>query len=165
MLCVNVVPPTSFRQRPHVSFALRCQTLEKVDAICKARGQPFPRHLVIQSDNTVAQAKTSHANLFMAFLVAKHKFMSANLFHLMVGHTHEDVDQLFGVVLTLILRKQHFEEPGELMSYVLTSLSGHFAQRGEELSVQKLTAVRDFIEWLAPTGVTLHNAFSNRHGI
>ena len=29
----------------------------------------------------------------------------------MVGHTHEDVDQMFGVVLSLVLQRHKFQTP------------------------------------------------------
>ena len=35
--------------------------------------------------------------------------MSVNLMFLVVGHTHEDIDQLFGVVVALILQLGAFE--------------------------------------------------------
>ena len=77
----------------------------------------------------------------------------------------QDVDQLFGVILALILRKHHFEEPAELMQYVQTSLSERFRLKGENLIVEEMSAVRDFDAWLASTAITLYNAFSTRQGI
>jgi len=77
----------------------------------------------------------------------------------------QDVDQLFGVILALILRKHDFEEPAELMDYVKTSLSERFRLKGEMLIVEQLSAVRDFGAWLEPTAITLYNAFSTRQGI
>ena len=59
----------------------------------------------------------------------------------------QDVDQLFGVILALILRKHHFEEPAELMQYVQTSLSERFRLKGESLIVEEMSAVRDFDAW------------------
>ena len=173
---------------------IRSRTLERVADICKQRGKPFPRHLVVQSDNTVAQAKNTCANLYMAVLVARHKFITTNLFDLLVGHTHEDscrfavparkakhgglslshllvptspedVDQLFGLLLSLIVRKREFEELGELMPYLKYALLDRIRQKGEELFVEKITAVRDFAEWMSCVGITLHNAFGTRQGI
>ena len=91
------------------------QTIEAVWAICKRTGRQFPRHLVIQSDNTVAQAKNSFVTMMLAYLVSKYKFASTNLFFLMVGHTHEDVDLMFGILLSLVLRRRTFQVPDELV--------------------------------------------------
>jgi len=66
------------------------RTLERVWEICRETGRPFPRHLIVQSDNTVSQAKNSVANMYLASLVARYKFVSTNLHYLLVGHTHED---------------------------------------------------------------------------
>ena len=67
------------------------RTLERVWEICRDTGRPFPRHLVAQSDNTVSQAKNSVANLYLASLVGRFKFVTTNLHYLLVGHTHEDL--------------------------------------------------------------------------
>ena len=149
----------------HAVARLRVQTIEHVAAICQRTGRPFPRHLVVQSDNTVAQAKNTYATLFLAYLVAKHKFTTCNLLFLMVGHNHEDVDQLFGVICGLIQRKRCYEVPEELMAFVRSNLESKFRDKGEELRVERLTTVRDFAEWLSPLEVTLSNAFANRDGI
>ena len=46
---------------------------------------------------------------------------------LVVGHAHEDVDQLFGVVVSLILQLGAFETIVELMEYLLEKLRTKFA--------------------------------------
>jgi hypothetical protein len=63
--------------------------------ICKQQGREFPKHLVIQSDNTVAQAKNSHVTLLLSYVVARFKFISVTLNFLMVGHTHEDLGLIY----------------------------------------------------------------------
>ena len=68
-----------------------CRVLEFVRSECSASGRAFPKHLVVQSDNTTAQAKNQYVFMFLAFLVAKFKFATTNLFFLPVGHTHEDI--------------------------------------------------------------------------
>ena len=68
-----------------------CRVLESVWSHCKRRGIAFPKHLVVQSDNTTAQAKNTYVAMFLAYLVSRYKFATTNLFFLMVGHTHEDI--------------------------------------------------------------------------
>ena len=70
-----------------------CQTLDHVLQVATSRGRRFPSRLVIQSDNTVAQAKNAVVMLCLAYLVALGYFVSVDIMFLMVGHTHEDVDQ------------------------------------------------------------------------
>jgi hypothetical protein len=140
-------------------------TLVRVHQICQRRRQPFPQHLVIQSDNTVAQCKNSVATVFLAYLVSAGWFATVTLNFLMVGHTHEDIDQLFGLMVQWILRKQTWEEPEELMEFLELKMRPQFECRGEEFMVRRLGAVRDFKTWLEPLGCHLYNAFGTRAGV
>jgi hypothetical protein len=65
--------------------------IQQVWNICRASKTPFPEHIVVMSDNTVSQAKNACVFNFMSLLVAKQRFLSANLCFLEKGHTHEDV--------------------------------------------------------------------------
>ena len=65
--------------------------------ISQRDSRAFPKHIVIMSDNTPAQAKNQYAMLYLAYLVRKYGFQSTNLFFLMVGHTHEDVGCQLGL--------------------------------------------------------------------
>lgn len=71
------------------------RTVESVWQACRCAGKKFPRHLVVLSDNTVAQAKNSAVTSFLAWMVGSRKFATTNLLFLRVGHTHEDIGLLF----------------------------------------------------------------------
>lgn len=142
-----------------------CRVIEKVSELCQRSGDPMPCHLVVQCDNTVAQAKNSEGNLFLAFLVSQHKFHSANMFHLIVGHSHEDIDQLFGVLLMLVLRRYRFQTKFDLAARIETVMRPRIESKGEVCVVTVLEHVRDFKSWLAPLKTELYNAFANRAGI
>ena len=64
---------------------------QQVANICRESKIPFAEHLVVMSDNTVAQAKNACGFNLMSLLVAKKRFLSTNLCFLEKGHTHEDV--------------------------------------------------------------------------
>ena len=66
-------------------------TIQDVFDMCRESGSPVPEHLVIQTDNTVAQCKNNWANLAMAWLVMTRKFKSVTMNYLMVGHIHEHI--------------------------------------------------------------------------
>ena len=66
-------------------------TIQQVATICTTNGWNMPEHLVIVSDNTVAQSKNSYVHLAAAYLVAIRQFKSVTMFYLMIGHTHEDI--------------------------------------------------------------------------
>lgn len=68
-------------------------------------GEPFkPRVLYLQLDNTTKQCKSQYVLGFLALLVAWGVFREVVVSFLPVGHTHEDIDQLFSRI-ALYLRK------------------------------------------------------------
>lgn len=142
-----------------------CQLLEQVAEKCAKLGVSMPHHLVVLSDNTTSQAKNSQATLFLAALVARRKFVTANLFFLIVGHTREDVDQHFALATSLIKQQVSFQTPAVIMSSLAAGLRERVAARGEDFHTVHLPGVRDFQEWMAPVGVHLHSAFGTREGI
>ena len=142
-----------------------CRTIEMVAKLSQTSGRPMPQHLIIQADNTVAQAKNETAFLFLAVLVAKYKFLTTNIFFLMVGHTHEDVDQFFALVIKLVLQPHRFQTPDEFMALLRDALEERVQQKGEKLSVQLLRTIRDFEGWMRPLNVELFNCFATRGGV
>ena len=73
----------------------------------QAGGSPrtFPSHVVVMADNTVKSAQNQFVLKFLASLVSKKLFKSCTLLGLQVGHTHEDIDQLFSVARAFLKRK------------------------------------------------------------
>lgn len=69
----DFVDVKTFAIRLVVKQALRCQLLDEVQKLCRETGRRFPSHLVIQSDNTTAQAKNQGVLLFLSYLVARGK--------------------------------------------------------------------------------------------
>lgn len=141
------------------------RTIEKVFQLSQQCGRPFPKHLVVQADNTTASAKNQYVCSYLAYLVSTHKFITCTLNFLMVGHTHEDVDQLFALVLWLLIRRSGFETPSDILEFLRVQLEPHIQSKGEVLVTVELTAVRNFANWLWPLGLTLDKAFMTRQGI
>ncbi len=141
------------------------RTLERVRKICESRGQRFPEHLVVQSDNTTAQTKNAECAKFFAVLVRKFKFHTVVLNFLRVGHTHEDVDQMFAVLLALVLRRIKFQRPSELCDAIEAAMLNVVRNRGEEMLVAHLTHVRDFNAWMDVLHVGPEGTFLPRKGI
>ena len=94
-------------------------------------------HLVIQSDNTTAQAKNSEVSVFLAYLIAMGFFTTATLNSLQVGHTHEDVDRLFGLILCIVLCSCHWQTPEGLLQLLLEKLMEHTAAKNEKLHAEE----------------------------
>lgn len=141
------------------------RTLDRVAGICQEQDIPMPDHLIVQSDNTTAQAKNSEVAQFLSTLVGRGKFRTATLNFLPVGHTHEDIDLLFGILLSTVLLRQRFQTPDELAMHLQIGLAPYATAKGEELNCEILTHIRDFLQWMAPQGIKLHNAFVTRAGI
>lgn len=141
------------------------RVLTHVEAIAEQHGRELPRHIVLQADNTVAQCKNAEVLTFLAHIVGKGKFSTATLNFLMVGHTHEDVDQLFGLICASVLRRFCWETLDDLIGFLEAHIGPHIAQKQEECWITQLCAVRDFNTWLAPHGVHPWNALRTRDGI
>ena len=83
---------------------------------------------------------------------------------LMVGHTHEDVDQLFVVVCAYLGRRRDFQAAMDVSEHLTEALHERVARKGEEFKASWVSGVRDYNAWLNQLQVRLYHAFSNRHG-
>ena len=141
-----------------------CQLLDKVAEICRSQGRRFPVHLVLQADNTVAQTKNQYAAAFCSQMVGMQKFSTVTLNFLMVGHTHEDIDQLFSLICQYVVRRHRWQTPEEFQRIVRESLAQKVAEKGEVLVVRGLRCIRDYCKWLEPQRITLYGCWGNRDG-
>ena len=142
-----------------------CIILSKVSQIARAKGRKFPSHLVIQADNTTGQTKNGLVASFMAQLVGMRKVLTATLNFLMVGHTHEDVDQVFAIVCELVVRRYRWETPSEFERALEAEMRSKIEARKQEFWVQGLRSIRDFNAWLKPQAVQLVDCWGSRNGI
>ena len=92
------------------------------------------------------------------------KFLTCTLNFLTVGHTHEDVDHLFSLILSTVLRPCRFQVPDDLVALLLSKMEEFVSAKGEELFVEKVLRIRDFDAWLGQVRVQLHNCFVSRGG-
>jgi hypothetical protein len=82
------------------SFAadMLMRTMDGVWQQCQRTGQSFPLDVSIQGDNTTKEIKNSIMGRCLAALTVAGVFRAAAHMHLRVGHTHEDIDQMFGLI-------------------------------------------------------------------
>ena len=65
---------------------------------------PMPRTFFLQLDNTTKQCKSQYIIAYLGLLVGWDVFEEVILSFLPVGHTHEDIDQLFSRIATYLRR-------------------------------------------------------------
>jgi hypothetical protein len=73
------------------------RTLQKLAAMPE-RQQNWPKVLFIQVDGCVGDNKNRTLFGYAGWLVAQGNFQEVHINFLLVGHTHEDIDAIFGVV-------------------------------------------------------------------
>ena len=109
------------------------------------RGQ-LPPKLYLQLDNTVKQCKNKFLMSFLAMLVEHGVFEECVVSFLPVGHTHEDIDQMFSR-FAVALRKADFHSRLGLAAI----LEGAYHMRtGEAARVFHMSRWTNFSEWLTP---------------
>ena len=126
--------------------ALMC-AIEEVRLECERTGRELPHDLWIQLDNAPAENKNQYVFAWAAVMVARSVFRSVTLAFLRVGHTHEDLDGVWGVNQTVLGSVERWDCPQEIMAHtrgVVAPLCG------PGTVVRRLDFVRDWKAWLQP---------------
>ena len=87
--------------QPHdSSMVCEClaRALEHIQTVAKRRSLPVPTELAVVADNTVREAKNCCMILFLAALQSRGMFQTTSLVNHLKGHTHNILDQMFGVL-------------------------------------------------------------------
>ena len=71
-------------------------------------------HVNIQSDNTCRECKNSPMIRYLSSLVGSRTVRAAALNCLRSGHSHEDIDQLFGQLATYMIRCKDLQDPTDV---------------------------------------------------
>ncbi|KAL3697378.1 hypothetical protein R1sor_011454 [Riccia sorocarpa] len=83
---------------------------------------PLPPTLYIQLDNIVRENKNANVFAYLAMLIDKKIFRKIKVGFLMVGHTHDHVDQMFSRFSVALRKRQAFTMP-ELRMVIQESYS------------------------------------------
>ena len=129
--------------------------LERVQEICQRRGRGVPTRLVVCGDNTVGELKNQINLTYISALVSKRKMRLSALAFLRKSHTHDRLDQIFGILARRIASEDRLMDPSDTIRIITTELSRpglrSWIGNSTELHVQKLDAVRaglwDFTQW------------------
>lgn len=129
------------------------------------QNKEWPAHLICQADNTCRESKNSHFMRLLMSLVSVGAFSAATAQFLQVGHTHEDVDAVFGLVANAL--KNNIEElqtPEQICHLLQRTLEPVFARRGEIVQIQYVTSVRPWKDIL-PSTVGFTGCFRTRAAV
>ena len=129
-----------------------------INDIKETEGQ-LPPILLIQLDNTSKQNKGRYLFAFLALLVHHGVFDKILISFLPVGHTHEDIDQMFSRFATY-LRKRSAYSRQEMRD----ALERAMMYNDKPVDVQILDTVAGMSEFLeSGTGIALPECMSKRH--
>ena len=133
--------PGHFKQGANVIIDVLYRTLKAI----VAKGEKLPETLYLQLDNTVKQNKNRFLLGFLGMLVQAGVFKHIILSFLPVGHTHEDIDQLFSrIVIALLCRNARSYE--ELAGV----LRGCYRDKElRRLQIHWVASVRNFSDYIS----------------
>ena len=83
----------------------------------------------------------------------------------MVGHTHEDLDQLLAMICQYVTQRHRWHTPEEVQRLGRETMSDTLEAKHEVLVVQGLRSFCDYNTWLEPQNVELHGCWGHRDGL
>ena len=115
------------------------------------KGKQLPQHLHLQLDNTSRENKNQKVFRWCMVLVLRGVFRSVSLNFLRKGHTHEDIDGIFGQ-LAVEIAKTTFDDVEELVDIMLRKLR----QLGSDNASRNNSMVFNVDQVADWEGMTLH---------
>ena len=122
--------------------------IQRMHEFRKSRSEPLPEVLYLQLDN-VNHNKSKVLMTFLSLLVEKNIFKKVKVNYLLVGHTHEIIDQVFSR-FSVLLRKTTCLTLQELMTAAKSSYT-------PAPTVSHVSSVTDWGEWFTRSN-SLHTA-------
>src|SRR3569623_2150191 len=145
-LKVRVIGTLAFSQQqeahahlvtPRFAGATNCNLEAQRRVLQSFSTRPFlPRYLHLQLDNTSKENKNNILIAFLLLLVANSLFDAVEVMFLRVGHTHEDVDQMFSC-FSRALKKQ----PAYSLPSLISSMKRSYSPEPE---ISQIECVIDF---------------------
>ena len=135
------------------------RTLENVKRKAAALGKPMPNTVLVCSDNTVREAKNQFMASYLISLANKRLVKCSGLLNLRKSHSHDAVDQLWGILARRIAALDSLKSPASVIDTLKSELDrpGLKAWVGlnTTTSVVKMDAVRDWKAFFNPQKVNL----------
>lgn len=126
------------------------RALESVAAGLRAQGKRMPKHLILVHDNTVREMKNQMVFKYWCTHVLGRKFHSVTQMMPRKGHSHDILDQLFGLLARTIASEERLLCPEDIIRVIRTFMQRPGMQEfmGEaRLVVERLFKVRDWQTW------------------
>ena len=115
-----------------------------VAPISKQKNGGTHLRLWLQADNTPKEARNSLTSQICILLCQQNLFTTCGHYHLVVGHTHEDVDGALSLVTTCLRQERSLQTPGDVIRCLEKKLSPVFAKKNMLFGVE----VVDEVSWL-----------------
>ena len=114
----------------NLTIEILVRALDRIYQDLADRGEELPAHLWVQADNASGENKNQWLFRFLAVVVDRGVCRSAVMSMLQVGHTHEDIDAIFGVMSMEIAKTLDWDTPMQMAehlgrSYVCTLFNMH----------------------------------------
>ena len=128
--------------------------------------KPFTqRTLFLQLDNTTKQCKSKFVLGFLALLVLWGVFDEATLSFLLVGHTHEDIDQMFSRIAVWLRKHNATSRIGFREAILSAFTKTQWPGTTQAADIESAANISHYLEgFLAPMG-SVPNGPSQREGI
>lgn len=145
--------------------------LERVHQICQEKHLPMPSTLLLFSDNTVRECKNQFLLSYLNNLVSKRKMRLAGLMCLRKSHSHDQIDQLWGILARRIAACDQLLSPESVRDILRKELQRNALRSwiglNTEIRVSKLDAAHAWRNHFQPTqrialqGGLLEDAYAN----
>ena len=133
--------------------------IERVSEICHRLGRRVPSKLVILGDNTVRELKNQINLGYASRLCALRKMRICMIMFLRKSHTHDRIDQVWGILARRIANTDCLLDPTDTIQCIEAELRRPglrtFLGSSCEIHVQKLDSVRDWKSQWERHGVSL----------
>ena len=126
------------------------RALESVASDLRMRGKRMPKHVILVHDNTVREMKNHMVFKYWCAHVLSRKFHSATQMMPRKGHSHDILDQLFGLIAHAIASEERLLCPEDIVRVIRDFMQRPGMQqfiRQARVVVERVFKVRDWQGW------------------
>jgi len=146
--CFWLLEEDVHRSGPDLTVEALMTVIEETRRVAHETGRKMPAHIWVQLDNTPAENKNRFLLQALGVLVDRGICVSATASFLRVGHTHEDLDGLWGVNHTVLGNELSWDTPEDILGHTRRVMESMLQE--ERVFVERLDFVRAWKEWGAP---------------